>query len=162
VSRVNKCAAFGWLKLEPKLCLAVALAAAGLSGCAREAPALPLACTEGPDSVRAALASAPARVQLGGVRISDCVRDAGDAGEVQAVGASLLGAAAVLADEARSAPGGDAELRLGYLVGAARAGAADSQGIHDEMVRRLEQELLAVDPRSPAFRSGEQAGRRSG
>jgi hypothetical protein len=55
-----------------------------------------------------------------------------------------------------------AALRLGYLVGAARRGASETQGVHDELIRRIEQELAGVDRRSPAYQRGYDAGRARG
>jgi len=123
---------------------------------------LPAECKGGPESVRSALASAPGRVELGGTTISDCLKQASGGADVQTIGSSLIAAAQDLADEARSDPEGPAATRLGYLAGAARRGAAKVQGFHEETLRRLEQELQAVDTRSDAFRRGERAGRRDG
>jgi hypothetical protein len=101
-------------------------------------------------------------VRVDGVPISACFVRASDAADVTAVGTEYLAVASGLAERARRRPEGAAALRLGYLVGAMRRGAHGTQGIHDEMVRRAEQELLALDTTSEAFRRGERAGRRSG
>jgi hypothetical protein len=47
-------------------------------------------------------------------------------------------AATQLNAEARRAPGSPASLRLGYLVAAVEKGAADTGGIHADLVRRLQ------------------------
>ncbi len=39
--------------------------------------------------------------------------------------------------EARAHPGGDANVQLGYLLGAAQRGADRTEGIHAELLRRL-------------------------
>jgi hypothetical protein len=142
---------------------AVVLLAAALTACGKEdAPSLPAECKTGPGAVRSALAAAPARVSLEGTAISGCVDHASDSADVQAMGFTLVSVAEDLAHEARRAPDGRAALELGYLVGAAERGAARTQGIHDELVNRLRQELLLVNTRRAAFRRGERAGRASG
>jgi hypothetical protein len=139
--------------------LAVALA----GGCSREHDhSVPAACKSGVDPMRAALQRAPGEVRLGGTLLSSCFVRSSEPADVQAVGATYVEVASELAAQARARPQGAAATRLGYLVGAARRGAARTQGIHDELVRRIEQELLSVDTGSEAFRRGERAGRSSG
>jgi hypothetical protein len=141
------------------LCLTLLLGA----GCGREDDhRIPAACKGGPAPLRAALAGAPGEVRLGDTLLSDCFVRSSDPGDVQIVGAAYVSVAADLAAEARGRPQSAAATRLGYLVGAARRGAARTQGIHDELVRRLEQELGGIDTGSAAFRRGERAGRASG
>ena len=140
--------------------LAVALL---VVGCAREQePVLAAACRSGPDAVQAALERAPGAVSLDGTRLSECLGRAGQPGDIQQVGGDYLEVATVLAADARRNPEGRAALRLGYLVGAVRRGAASTQGFHSEMVRRIEQETLPLDTRARAFRAGERAGRAAG
>lgn len=141
-----------------------ALAAAlALAGCSRqEEPVLPAACSSGPEAVEAALVRAPRPVTVEGTRLSECLGRSGQAAEIQQVGGDYLSVAAVLAADARREPEGEEALRLGYLVGAVRRGAAATQGFHSEMVRRIEQELVPVDTRARAFREGERAGRAQG
>lgn len=140
--------------------LALALA---LGGCSREVvTTVPVECKGGPDTVRSALASAPAEVSLDGVPLSGCLTRASDAGDLQAVGAAYIDVAAELATEAHRNPDGPEATQLGYLTGAVRRGAARTQGIHDELLRRFEQELSVVDTSSTAFEQGERAGRASG
>ena len=49
----------------------------------------------------------------------------------------MVEAATTLNAKARAAPGGAANLELGYLVGAAQRGAEDNEGIDADLVRRL-------------------------
>ena len=53
------------------------------------------------------------------------------------MGEALVEAATELNAEARAEPGGDANLQLGYLIGAAQRGADGTEGIHAELLRRL-------------------------
>jgi hypothetical protein len=140
--------------------LAAGLAAALVACGAEEEATVPLACTDGPDAVQRALADAPAPVTLGGTPLSECLANARSQGGLQTVGGALVDVASELAPGARSNPGGREALELGYLVGAARRGAVT--GLHDELLRRLEQELVGVDTSSEAFERGEEAGRTSG
>jgi hypothetical protein len=116
--------------------LAAAIALAGCGG-ARDS-STPVACLNGADAYLHALADAPGAVRLDRqTPISDCLAENQDAGDLSAVGTSLIGAATTLNSEAREEPGGRANLELGYLVGAAEAGAADTEGIHSDLLRRL-------------------------
>ena len=140
--------------------IAVAAAAAG---CGQDAPSVPVACKEGPGAIRTALERAPAAVRLEGeTPISDCFARGSEAGDVAILGSSLLVVTQDLAAAARRRPDGPAARRLGYLMGAVRRGADRTVGIHEELVRRLEQELVPVDTRAAGFRAGEAAGRRTG
>ena len=121
-----------------------------------------MACKSGERTVMAALRQAPGQVTIEGTRLSACLPPRGDPADIQAVGAIYIAAATELAGRARTAPDGEEATRLGYLVGAVRRSAASSQGIHLEMLRRLEQELVVVDTGSRAFREGERAGRSQG
>jgi hypothetical protein len=67
-----------------------------------------------------------------------------------------------LADAARARPDGPEALQLGYLIGAIRRGAARTQGIHDEMIRRIEQELAGISTSTDSYRRGYEAGRSRG
>ena len=126
--------------------------------------ALPVACQSGQEAVQAALRAAPRPVRLEGVPLSACFSPQSDAGELQSVGISFVGAAAALAERAREQPEGDRATQLGYLIGAMRrgTGSADAQGVNTELVRRVEQELTLVDPDSRALREGMRAGERTG
>jgi hypothetical protein len=123
---------------------------------------LPQGCRGAEDALRAALAEAPGPVRLGGSRLSGCLVKSSSPAEIQEVGAAYLAVAADLAGAATGRPEGGHALRLGYLVGAAHRGAARTQGIHSELVRRLEQEAAPFAARSEAYARGERAGRRSG
>jgi hypothetical protein len=152
--------------------LAALLFAAGLGGvaCSRQSGPThaPAACTGGSAGARvaafrAALVKAPRPVALAdGTRISDCLANDIDSGDLETVGSMLLTITQKLADATKGASPAGALTQLGYLIGAAHRGAARSQGVDDELVRRLEQELQDVDVSSPAYRSGERAGRVTG
>ena len=135
------------------LCSVLALAACGDE---RERPAS--ACTASPDAVVSALRAAPGEVRMGGARLSSCLTEGSDADDLQRVGSAYVEAAAILARRAAREPEGRDALRLGYLVGAVRRGGTTTDGVHSELVRRLEQERLD----SRAFRRGERAGLASG
>ena len=152
--------------------LAVLLVTTGIAagGCGRHSgpDRAPSICTGGQPSarvaeLRAALAKAPGQVALpGGTRISDCLAHDVDSGDLETVGSTMLSVVQTLAAAAHAAPGGPAATQLGYLIGAAHRGAAEAQGVADELVRRLDQELQNVDVSSTAYRAGERAGRASG
>ena len=143
------------------LALAIALSVGGCSS-DDDDETVPVACKEGPESVRVALARAPAQVELDGTPLSDCLTRGAGSADVQQVGASYVSVAASLADAARRRPNGAEATQLGYLVGATRRGAARTQGVHEELARRIEQELSGVDTDSPAYRRGYQTGRSHG
>jgi hypothetical protein len=129
---------------------------AGLAGCARDdgEADLPEACTDSADAFVTALDAAPEPVLIDDIRISECLAKDSSTGDVQAVGVVVLEAAQRLSRE-RDA------VALGYLVGALRRGAIESQGIHLELVRRVEQEAAPLEG-SAAFERGLRAGRTSG
>jgi hypothetical protein len=140
--------------------LAIALSLAGCSSDGDEGP--PVACKEGPDAIRTALERAPQQVDLDGEPLSACFARGADASDVQQVGAAYVTVASRLAAEARLDPDGPDALRLGYLIGAARRGASDTQGIHDELLRRVEQELTGINTSTGSYRRGYEAGRSRG
>jgi len=114
-------------------------------------------------SLRAALAKAPGPVTLSdGTRISDCLAHDSSSGDIQTVGSTLIAVAQDLADASQRRRSDFALTELGYLIGAAHRGASHAQGVADEVVRRLDQELQNVDVNAPAYRAGEQAGRAGG
>ena len=141
------------------IALAIALS---LGGCGEDESAVPVACKEGPEAVEAALARAPARVELDGTALSECFTRGSDGADLQQIGSAYLSVASQLADRARERPGGADALRLGYLVGAVRRGAAGTQGVHEELARRIEQETIGVETSSPAYQRGLRAGRSRG
>jgi hypothetical protein len=142
--------------------VAVLLCVALVHGCGQDEEQIASACKDGSVAVRKALRDAPAAVRLGGAPLSDCLSEEADGGELQLVGTSFVEAAAALAPSARRRPEGRAALELGYLMGAARRGGSTTQGVHSELLRRMEQELAGVDTRAASFRRGERAGRTGG
>jgi hypothetical protein len=111
---------------------------AGLAACGEVKDDTPVVCLESASHYLAALEAAPGRVELrGGVPLSGCLVENQDAGNLAGVGEAMLGAATKLNAEAQANPGGDANLELGYLLGAAQRGADDTEGIHAELIRRL-------------------------
>jgi hypothetical protein len=152
--------------LSPRVAtLAAALiAAATLAACGRDESTPPPSCSSSPDAIIKALAAAPGPVRLeGGVSLSDCVNKSRSDGDLQTIGALLTGAADQLA---LTVDGNDtAALELGYLVGAVRKGARTTNGIHAEIVRRLEQVTGLDGPvamRRAAYARGLRAGDRHG
>lgn len=122
-----------------------------------------MACLEGAGKIRSALADAPGEVRLeDGTKLSACFNRAAQPAEIQQVAGVFIDVASRLGDGARAKPKSPAAVQLGYLVGAMRHGTGHTQGIHYETRRRIEQELLGVQLRSPQFVRGEQAGERTG
>ena len=146
---------------------AVALVALA-AGCGEQSKDPPAACRQGQQAVVAALGTAPGPVRIdtqggtGGVPISGCMTDGSDATDLQELGAAVNGAAAKLAETAAERPGSAEAVQLGYLAGALKRGSEQTQGLHSELVRRVDQELVRVDRTSAAFRRGERAGRKLG
>jgi hypothetical protein len=141
----------------------VVIAMGGLACADRERP-LPSACTDGGGAVVAALRAAPGPVALrDGTRLSTCVERARADAEIQTVGSIYTRVADGLAARVRSSD--SAALRLGYLIGAARRGARRTSGIHEELVRRLQQAVGVDGPvpsRRASFYRGLAAGARNG
>lgn len=120
------------------LSLALALSALAAAGCGGNDDSTPVACLEGSSAYLAALQDAPGAVRLDGeTPISECVAENQSGGDLAAVGAAMLEATTELNAAARERPGGDANLQLGYLVGAAERGADGTEGIHADLIRRL-------------------------
>lgn len=120
--------------------LAIAVLSLGLTvgGCGGPDDSTPVACLEGAPAYLRALQDAPGEVELAGTApISECLAQNQTGGDLAAVGAAMLTATTRLNVEARGEPGGAANLRLGYLLGAAQRGADGSEGIHTELIRRL-------------------------
>jgi hypothetical protein len=140
------------------------------SGCGSPDDATPVACLEGDGAYLAALRDAPGRVELGGsTPISECLAENQTGGDLATVGEAMLSAATELNAKARAHPGGSANLRLGYLLGAAQRGADGTEGIHDELIRRLAAAArYSPENRPPpaiflhAYREGFDAGHASG
>jgi len=144
-----------------------ALAAAGCGG---NDDSTPVACLEGADAYERALAEAPGEVLLEGeTPISECFVRNQSSGDLVRVGEALIETATALNAEARAEPGGDANLQLGYLLGAAERGTGESEGIHADLVRRLTVAARYAPGKEPlsreflaAYREGFDAGRSGG
>jgi hypothetical protein len=129
-------------------------------GCGNDEHRVPVACLDG--NLSKALAKAPGDVRLGAdTKLSDCFNRSANPAEVQQVGAIFLATAEKLAATVRAQPHSPAALQLGYLIGAVRHGASRTQGIHYETERRIEQELIGVNTKTPEFVTGERAGEAS-
>jgi hypothetical protein len=107
-------------------------------GCGEPSDSTPVACLEGTGAYVKALGDAPGVVRLSGeTLVSECLAENQQAGDLAAVGTALVAATTRLNAEARAEPGGDANLQLGYLLGAAERGAEGTDGIHTDLIRRL-------------------------
>ncbi len=139
-------------------------------GCGEPSDSTPVACLEGAGAYAKALDDAPGAVRLhGGTLISECLAENQQAGDLATVGTALVAAATRLNAEARAEPGGDANLQLGYLLGAAERGGESTGGIHADLIRRLTAAArYSPDNRPPAatflrvYREGFDAGRAGG
>ena len=119
--------------------IAIAVSAlAILGGCGSTDSSTPVACLEGAGPYLVALKGTPGAVELkGDTPISSCLTENQAGGDLATVGMATVIAATKLNAEARAEPGGDANVELGYLLGAAQRGADRTDGIHAELVRRL-------------------------
>ncbi len=148
----------------------VLLALVVLAGCGSTDSSTPVACLEGEGAYLKALDAAPGEVKLQGeTLISECLAENQKAGDLATVGTALVGVATKLNAEARDEPGGEANLRLGYLLGAAERGASQTDGIHAELIRRLTAAArYSPDNRPPSaaflrvYREGFDAGQAGG
>ena len=156
--------------MRRRTALLAAAAALALGACSDDDDSTPEACLGPADDYVAALEPAPDDVVLGGeTPISDCLVSGQSPAELADAGESMIGAATELNAAARRDPAGDDSVRLGYLVGAVQKGAADTGGIHADLVRRLdaaarftpEGERLPVSFER-AFGEGYAAGQESG
>jgi hypothetical protein len=137
-------------------------AVALMAACGGSGPRLDDACLQSAGAIERALARAPAPVTLPtGARLSECVANARSDSELQDAGLVLTRAADHLSAAAKR---GDttAALRLGYLVGAARRGAAHTAGIHAELQRRIERTAAFLDAGGPRVAAALARGRRAG
>jgi hypothetical protein len=117
--------------------LACLLLGAGV-GCGSQSDSTPVACLDGARAYLAALEDAPAEAKLNGeTPLSECLAENQQPGDLANVGEALVEAATELNAESRADPGGEANLQLGYLLGAAERGAEETQGIHADLIRRL-------------------------
>ena len=113
----------------------------------------PAACLAPASDYLTALEAAPSEVRLdGSTPISDCIVSGQDPAELAQAGESMIEAATELNAAARRDPAGEDTVRLGYLVGAVQKGAADTGGIHADLVRRLDAaaHFAPEDERLPA------------
>lgn len=144
--------------------LSIAVVALGLfaAGCGGTDDSAPVACLDGPGAYLGALGDTPGEVRLSGeTPISDCLARNQTAGDLATVGTAMLTATTKLNAEARAEPGGAANLQLGYLLGAAQRGAEGTEGIHDELIRRLSAAARYSPenrPLPPAFRAAYRRG----
>ncbi len=148
--------------------LIVALAL--LAGCGDSDDSTPVACLEGAGAYERALKAASEEVLLEDeTPISECLTRNQTGGDLSRVGEAMLETATALNAEARKDPGGDASLRLGYLLGAAQRGSEESEGIHSDLLRRLVVAARFAPGKQPlppefvrAYREGFDAGRAGG
>ena len=125
----------------------------GARGLRQQDDSTPVACLEGRRTYLTALEDAPGEVMLDGeAPISECLAENQQAGDLATVGEAMVAAATKLNAEARAEPGGDANLQLGYLIGAAQRGAEGTEGIHADLIRRLSSP--PATPRQPAALRG--------
>lgn len=134
------------------MALAVPLVGFAVSACGETDPETPSACLGGQAAFRQALADAPDPVRLeGDVAISDCLPRNQGAGPQESVGRNLLLVASGLAEQGAGSGGADeAALRAGYLVGAVKVGAEDSEGIHATLLDRVSSAASNHLDRAPA------------
>ncbi|MFI5027517.1 MAG: hypothetical protein ACHQCF_00870 [Solirubrobacterales bacterium] len=126
------------MRAPPALLCALALTAAVAACGQRGEGSTPVACLSGEKAYLKALEDAPAGVELnGGIRISECLVENQTAGDLASVGEAMVAATTKLNAEARAEPGGDANLQLGYLLGAGQRAAEGNEGIDAELIRRL-------------------------
>jgi hypothetical protein len=119
--------------------IAIVLSAfVALTGCGATSDLTPVACLESSGAYLVALKNAPGAVALrDGTPISGCLVENQKAGDLATVGTAMVAAATRLNAEARAEPGGGANLRLGYLLGAAQRSGGSTDGIHTDLIRRL-------------------------
>jgi hypothetical protein len=119
--------------------IAIAVSAlAILAGCGSTDSSTPVACLEGAGAYLQALEGAPGTVRLrDDTPISSCLTENQAGGDLATVGTAMVAAATKLNAEARAEPGGEANVELGYLLGAAQRGADRTDGIHADLIRRL-------------------------
>jgi hypothetical protein len=154
------------LALVTFVCVAGLLA----TGCGSADESTPVACLEGAEAYQRALKAAPDEVLLGDeTLISECLTRNQSGGDLTRVGEATIETATALNAEARSDPGGAANLQLGYLLGAIQRGSGESEGIHSDLVRRLVVAARYAPGKQPiprefvvAYRDGFDAGRTGG
>ena len=129
------------------------LAVAAIGGCGSdEPPGTPPACVSPPSAYLTALKAAPERVLLGGTtRISDCLVEEQEPGQIAAVGESIIAAATELNRRIRRDPQPPVIVRLGYLVGAVQEAEASTGGIHRDLKLRLDSAARYNGPNAAPF-----------
>ena len=157
-------ARLGSRSLAALACAAGSVATLGGAGCGNASHVVPPSCIAAAQDIERALAAAPGHVALSdGTPLSQCVAQATSDGDLQNVGSVF---SQVADDLATRAPHDHAAaLRLGYLIGAARRGAAHNQGVSAELVRRVEQSAnvpVSIPAVSAALHAGLVAGQRGG
>jgi len=132
-----------------------------VAGCGNASDSTPTACLEG--------SSFYLHKGQDGVLISECLPPNQKPGDLATVGLAMLRATTKLNAEARARPGGAANLQLGYLLGAAERGAEGTEGIHEELIRRLTAAARYSPDNRPlpatfyrTYRSGYAAGHENG
>jgi len=149
-----------------RACAAVTLALLLLAGCTSKPDPVPAACFDGPGALLSALEHAPRAVVLAdGTRLSRCVSAARTDADMQSLGLVFVRMADTLRAQATRSPA--AAVRLGYLAGAVKVGAASSaSGITTQLARRVEQvatlEENAGGAAAAALARGRRAGERGG
>ncbi len=153
------------------LCLAALAVVLAFAGCgSQKGDSTPVACLEAEGVYREALAAAPGEVRFeDGTAISECLAENQQAGDLATIGETMVTLATALNAEARAEPGGEANVELGYLLGAAAGGAEKTEGIHADLVRRLTVAARYAPTHQPlpptylaAYRRGFDAGREDG
>jgi hypothetical protein len=120
------------------LALAASLVLTACGSSDRDGGETPLACTTDPQVYLDALDTAPDSVLIDGeTPISACVVPDQSAADLSDLGTALVKAASQLNSEAREDPDGEAAVQLGYLVGSVEEGASETQGLHADLVLRL-------------------------
>lgn len=124
-----------------------------LAGCgSSDPPETPAACLTPADSYLEALEVAPGEVRLDGTTaISSCLVPDQDPGPLQTVGKSVVDAATELNGDVRSSGSERATVELGYLVGAVQEGAAATDGIHRDLILRLDSAARFTGPGGEPF-----------
>jgi hypothetical protein len=151
----------GTVRLLPVL---LVLGTTVLAACGQDEPAMPRACVDGGRTAyEQALKAAPATVRVAGVtKISECLRHARSDAELQNLGVLLFSVAEDLSLKARSGSDLDAAVQLGYLTGAARSGAEQSNGVTAELARRLEVAAGGAISAGAQVRAAVERGRKAG
>lgn len=146
---------------------AVGLTAVVAAGCGPTATPVADGCTDEGQVVERALRSAPGTVRLpDGSRLSQCIGSGTGEADLLDVGMTFTRAADGLRVRAREEQDQAAAVQLGYLVGATRKGAAETNGVMAELQRRVELvggRLQDEAPSlAPAVQKGLVAGERRG